>query len=550
MRQKSPLPALCARLRAVGTETRSSPATSRLASEEASLDPRQWQRTLFDALIEQAEDRPKAVALEDQERTPLTFNRLLLGALVLGRKIADLTQPGERVGVLLPNVNAAGVTLFALFAYGRVAAMLNFTAGASGLISAIETIEARLVVTSRRFVGIAKLEEKIAALSQKATVVYLEDIRASVGFLDRIRGLLQSRRAAQMYRRYRPQPDDVAVILFTSGTEQLPKAVALTHANILANVEQARVAIGCTSDDVLLNPLPVFHAFGLTAGLLLPVVVGFRCVLSASPLQYEAVPELARECGATILLGIDTFANGWGRAAAPDDFRSLRLVVLGAERVKDATRRLWSERFGIEICEGYGVTEAAPVRAVNRPGYNRIGTVGPLLAGIEMRLEEVEGIEHAKRLFVRGPNIMAGYYLHDRPGVLVPPKDGWHDTGDLVTLDEAGAVTIVGRAKRFAKVAGEMISLGAAETLVAQSHPDGVHAVVAVPDPRKGEALVLVTTAGDIDLSYVRKAARQAQVSDLAVPSRVITVDEMPLLGNGKTDYLALERLAAVAQLV
>jgi acyl-[acyl-carrier-protein]-phospholipid O-acyltransferase/long-chain-fatty-acid--[acyl-carrier-protein] ligase len=513
--------------------------------ERRPLDPARWHRSLFDALIENARRKPEAAAIEDQDRSPLTYKRLVLASFVLGRKFAQVTGPGERVAVMLPNVNAVAVTMFGLFAYGRVPAMLNFTAGIEDIRSAIASAEARKLVTSRRFIETAKLDAKIEALKGEVEILYLEDVRESAGLVDRLVGLLRSRRPEKVHRRFRGSPDDIAVILFTSGTERRPKAVALTHANLLSNIEQVQVSIDCTEDDVLLNPLPVFHAFGLTAGMLLPLVIGFRGVLFPSPLQYEAIPKLARETGTTILIGIDTFAAGWARAASPDDFRSLRLMVLGAEKVKDATRKLWLDRCGIEILEGYGVTEASPVVAVNLPGQNRIGTVGPLLPGIEMRLEPVEGIEVGEKLIVRGPNVMAGYIFPDKPGVLHPPPDGWHDTGDIVTVDEAGAIAIVGRAKRFAKVAGEMVSLAAAETLLREAAPDGDHAIVAVPDRRKGESLVLVTTMPGLTVSSLRTRIRDLGASDLMVPSKVILVDALPLLGNGKTDYVSLEKLAA-----
>jgi len=511
------------------------------------VDPKRWDRTLFEALIENAERKGKSPAIEDQERNPLTYNRLVLGSLVLGRKLAERTKPGERVGVLLPNVNAVAVTFFGLNAYGRVPAMLNFTAGATGLVAAAMSVNANIVVTSRRFVEQAKLEQKVAALAKALTIVYLEDIREEVGLFDRLRGLTQARRAAQVHAQHKSPPDDIAVILFTSGTERQPKGVALTHANLLSNIEQTNASIACSGEDVLFNALPVFHAFGLMAGLLLPLVVGFRGVQYPSPLHYEEIPKLAREVKATIMIGIDTFAAAWARSSKPGDFDSLRLMVLGAEKVKDATRRLWKERCGIELLEGYGVTEASPVIAVNRPNDNRIGTVGPPLPGVEVDLKPVEGIDAGQKLMVRGPNIMAGYYFHDRPGVLVPPPGGWHDTGDIVTMDEDGAITIVGRAKRFAKIAGEMVSLSVVEALVTDADPDGVHAVVAVPDPRKGEALVVVTTNAALSVDSVRKAARSAGVTELLVPSRIVGVDEMPLLGNGKTDYVSLERLAGAA---
>lgn len=515
-------------------------------SKDRAIDPERWNTTLFEALAATARQHPSLIAIEDQEQT-LTYKRLILGSIILGRKLASLSEPGDRVGVLLPNVGAVAVTLFGLIAYGRVSAMLNYTIGEAGLVSALESIECKHVVTSRRFVQLGNLQTRIDAISKVAQISYLEDVRKEIGLLDRLRGLLQARRPERIVARFKQRPTDVAVILFTSGTERQPKGVALTHANLLSNMEQVNAAIRFEEQDVVLNPLPVFHAFGLTAGMLLPLVINVRCVLFPSPLRYDDIPKVVRQSKATILIGIDTFASGWARASSPGDFSSLRLMVLGAEKVKETTRRLWSERCGIDILEGYGVTEASPVVAVNRPGFNKPGTVGPPLPGIETRLVPVDGIVEGEKLMLRGANVMAGYYFHDRPGELVPPKDGWHDTGDIVRIDEDGMIRIVGRAKRFAKIAGEMVSLSLVEGLVAEACPDGDNAVVAIPDQRRGEAIIAITTRKDLTIDAIRAVARESGVSELAVPSRLMVVAELPLLGNGKTDYVSLEKLAAAA---
>ncbi len=509
------------------------------------VEPARWNRTLFEALIETAQRRKGAVALEDQDREPITYDRLILASFVLGRKLADITRANERVAILLPNANGVAVAIFALFAFDRVPAMLNFTASAIDLDAACRSVGAETIITSHRFVEAANLSGKLAAFAGSRKVVYLEDVRASVGLAARLRGLWEARHAEKTHAPFRARPGDVAIVLFTSGTERQPKAVALTHANMLANIEQVQASIDCLDDDIMLNPLPVFHAFGLMAGLFLPIVIGFKGVLYPSPLHYDEIPKLAKEVKATIMVGIDTFAARWAKSAGPDDFRTIRLMVLGAERVKEHTRELWRDRCGIEILEGYGVTEASPVVAVNRPDHNRPGTVGPLLPGIEMKLEDMEGITAGKRLHIRGPNVMAGYYFPSEPNRLRPPPGGWHDTGDIVKLDADGYVTIVSRAKRFAKIAGEMVSLTAVEAFIVAAWPQHAHAVVSIPDDRKGEALVIITTAHELTRDSILRTARAQGSTELAVPDRILVVDDLPLLGNGKTDYVSLERLAA-----
>src|SRR5262249_24984178 len=249
----------------------------------------------------------------------------------------------------------------------------------------------------------------------------------------------------------------------------------------------------------------------------------------------------------------DTFLNGYARVAHPYDFRSLRYILAGAEPVKEATRRTYMEKFGIRILEGYGVTETAPVLAVNTPMFNKFGSVGRILPGMEARLEKVEGVDEGGRLYVRGPNVMLGYLKVDKPGVLEPPEEGWHDTGDIVTIDEQGFIAIRGRAKRFAKVGGEMISLAAVETLAAELWPNDPSAVVAVPDARKGERLIMVTQQKDATRQAFQAFAKAKHASDLMIPAEVWVEDKLPVLGTGKVDMMAVaklvrDRLAAKAE--
>lgn len=517
-----------------------SPATATIA-----LDPRRWRKTLFGMLLDaRAAFGGKRPVVEDAERKPLTYDRVVIGAMVLGRIFARLTQRGERVGVLLPNVASIAPVFFGLCAFGRVPAMLNFTAGPKNISAACKTGEIRHVITSRRFVAEGKLDPLIAAIGAEVSIIWLEDVAKGISGLDKLIGLVSSWFARVIHARSGARPDDVGVLLFTSGSEGVPKGVALTHANILCNVEQFMRTLEVESHDILFNPLPVFHAFGMTVGLVAPFSIGIRVVLYPTPLHYKQIPPLIRNTGATILIGTDTFAGGWGRQANPEDFEKLRLVVLGAERIKEATRALWSERFGLHLHEGYGATEAGPVIAANTPLYYRDGTVGRLLPAMSYRLETVQGMDEGGRLFITGPNIMRGYLRFERPGIIEPTQDGWHDTGDIVSVDADGYITVLGRAKRFAKIGGEMISLAAAEAYVAQIWPHEAHAMVAVPDERKGEQLVLVTERANADRGELIAAAQPHGVSEIMLPRRIMTVEALPVLGTGKTDYPAIIEMA------
>ena len=513
--------------------------------------------TLFAALLAAAHRHGASKPiLEDAERTPLTYKRVILGALVLGAKLAAETQRSENVGVLLPNVNGLAVTIFGLNAYGRIAAMLNFTAGLKNLRSAVQTARVRTVVTSRRFVDMAKLEDIVAGLAETETapgkrvrIVYLEDVRKTIGTRDKLVGVARSVFAAGFHRRNALRPDQPAVILFTSGTEGTPKGVVLSSRNLVANAQQifAHADGMLSSADTVLNPLPMFHSFGLTAACLMPLLNGMKVVLYPSPLHYKQVPALVRETRATVLFATDTFLQGYGRAAEEGDLESVRYVIAGAERVKDATRAMWA-KWGTTILEGYGATECSPVLACNLPPSNTPGTVGPLLPGITPRLDPVEGIAEGGKLVVKGANVMLGYMLADKPGVVVPPEGGWHDTGDIVTIDERGLVAIKGRAKRFAKIGGEMISLAAVETMVAGLWPEANHVCVSLPDARKGEQLVLVTDKADADKAALIARARADGIPELWVPKAVLVVPQIPVLGSGKVDFPGAIELARQAR--
>ena len=492
-------------------------------------------QTLFSALVTAKDTRaPHGASIEDPLGGKLSYRKLILGAQVLGRQLEHEAPAGAAVGVLLPNSVGVTVTFFALQSIGRVPAMLNFTAGAANLLAACNAAKAQVILTSQAFVEKARLAPVIDKLKESVRIVYLEDVRARIRPTDKLRGLMQGAKP-QAQR----QPNDSAVILFTSGSEGLPKGVVLTHRNILANCAQCLTRFAANGEDKVFNVLPVFHSFGLTGGMMMPLVGGIPLYLYPSPLHYRIVPELVYGSNATILFGTDTFLNGYARAAHPYDFHDLRLIMAGAEAVKDRTRQVYMEKFGVRILEGYGVTETSPVLAMNTPHANRIGTVGRLSPLMEARLEPVPGIEEGGRLFVRGPNVMLGYYRAENPGVLEPPPGGWHDTGDIVTIDADGFIRIKGRAKRFAKIAGEMVSLAAVEAMAAELWPSSPSIVVAVPDARKGERLILMTQEKGATREALLRHAKLKGASDLSVPAEVMLLDRLPLLGSGKPDYVA-----------
>lgn len=496
-------------------------------------------RSVFAAVAEAAVVNGKGrVAVEDPITGSLTYKRLLIGAEVLGRKLMPLAGKGEAIGVMLPNANGAAVTLLGLMSAARVPAMINFTAGATNIAAACKAAQVKTIVTSRAFVEKGRMGPLIEALQADVRIVYLEDVRATVTTGDKLKALWHHGTPIE-----EAKGSDRAAILFTSGSEGAPKGVVLSHRNMLANAAQAAARIDFGRRDKVFNVLPVFHSFGLTAGLVLPLVSGVPVYLYPSPLHYRMVPELVYGCNATILFGTDTFLTGYARAAHPYDLRSLRYIVAGAEPVKDTTRRTYAEKFGLRILEGYGVTETAPVLALNTPMFNRFGTVGRIMPGMEARLEPMPGVEEGGRLHVSGPNIMLGYLKSENPGVLEPPPEGWHDTGDIVVIDKDGFVTIKGRAKRFAKIAGEMVSLAAVEALAAECWPGVLSGVASLPDARKGERLVLVTQQKDATRAAFQAFAKSKGAADLMIPAEVMVVPAVPVLGSGKLDFAGISRL-------
>ncbi len=481
--------------------------------------------------------------LIDGDERGFTYDTLIRAAFALGKSLVRGTKPGEAIGVLLPTGAGSLLSVLAISAYGRVPAMLNFTTGFQGMEAALKAAQIRRVVSAHKFIEIGKFQELKEWMQARTEILYLEEIREKISVMDKARAVIGP--VLPWYIGKPPHPDSIALILFTSGTEGDPKGVALSHANVLANVEQVRAHIQFIGGDVLFNPLPTFHSLGLTVGCLTPLLLGVNVVLHPTPRQPHEIVKRIHERKATILLTTDTFISQYGRTADTGEMESLRLVVCGAERLRDETRSFMRQKHHVELLEGYGVTEAAPVISANLPDANRFGTVGRLLPEIDSRIELVEGIAVGGRLFVRGPNIMRGYLLPSAPGKIVPPENGWHDTGDVVTMDDEGYLSIRGRLKRFAKIGGESVSLTVVENCASALWPDDQHAAIAVPDGRKGEQIVLITTSAAANRADFIHWAQNHGVAELAVPRRVLKVEEIPVLGTGKTNYPEVSHMYA-----
>ena len=524
---------------------------------DSAFEARDRRKTLFQALLEARDlyGRTRVIAL-DAERRPVDYDKMIAAALALGKRLEPITRRDECVGVLLPGSVATVALTLGLSRLGRVPAMLNYTAGSRNIVSCCKAARVRTVVTSRRFFEAGKFAPQIDAMREAGLeIVWLEEAAASIGAFSKLAAGLKARfmrPSGSAANGIAPNPDAPALVLFTSGSEGAPKGVVLSHANIIANRDQLISSIDFRPGDTVMNAMPMFHMFGYVVGTLMPLLTGIKTFYYPTPLHYRLIPLVVYDIDATVLFGTDTFLYGYARSGHPYDFYSVRYVFAGAEKLRERTRQLWGEKFGIRVIEGYGTTETSIISA-NTPLQFRLGTVGRLMPGIRHRLDPVPGLETAPgleggRLYVAGPNVMLGYLKADNPGVIRPPEEGseegWYETGDIVDIDEYGFMSIRGRAKRFAKVGGEMVSLAGLEEEIERLWPGVRHAVVAAQDSSRGEQMVLVTEKGDASRGELLAHLKAAGFAEVAIPKKILFVPSLPLLGSGKTDYPAVAALA------
>lgn len=502
--------------------------------QQAMFEARQQEActNLFDKLLAAGQIHGMSGAIAEDIGGTVSYRQLIMGSYALGKKIKPLVSAEQPVGVMLPNSIGHLATLFSLFSLGKTPAILNFSAGAENNLHCAQTSGLKIILTSRAFIEKGHFEELEAHLATQFQIIYLEDIKSQIGSIDKLGALFR-------YLTRQSAPGPASLILFTSGSESKPKGVMLRHADILANINQISSVIDYSPRDKMLNALPMFHSFGLTAGTLLPVLNGVKVFLYPTPLHYKIIPEIAYDRNITLLLGTPTFLHGYAKYAHHYDFYSLRYVLAGGEKLKEEIRKMWLDKFGLRIFEGYGATETAPVLSLNTPLFGKPGTVGRFLPGIEWRTEAIPGISEGGNLLVKGPNVMAGYLLHDRGFV---PAPEWYDCGDVVSIDDEGFISIRSRLKRFAKISGEMVSLDAVEKNAEKCFGSDRNAAINLPDPKKGERIILYTMHKNASKQMLREFMSQTRQSMLAMPAEVIVVDKLPLLGSGKTDYVTLKR--------
>ncbi len=482
------------------------------------------------------------------ERREITYQTMLRGCFALGSLLANRYQFGQRIGLMLPTAAGSAVAFYACQFAGLVPVMLNFGAGNANITSACATANVADVLTSRalleNFAAAHSAAEAIT--SAKVGMHMLEDFRDNLPLsskLAAVRGTLMPGLSLAGMPGSKLTPDSEAVVLFTSGSEGVPKGVVLTQRNLVANAMQILARIPIDDDDLLFNSLPLFHSFGMIGGLVLPVAAGLSTLQFPSPLLYQQIPAIIRSERATIIFSTSTFLGQYGNSAHPTDFNSLRLIVAGGEQLKSAVRQAWLTKFGKRILEGYGVTETSPAIAVNVDDANQDGSIGLPLPGVDYRINQVDGVETGGQLVLQGPNVMRGYLFADRPDKIVTVPESGHDTGDIATVDPNGYLAIVGRIKRFAKVAGEMAPLGRIEEVLEEGLGDTTCVVLAIADERRGEKIILATTVPDVKSDQIVKLMQEAKLPELWVPRTIIPIADIPLLATGKKDYPAVERL-------
>ena len=505
-------------------------------------------QTLYETFLDAVEKfGRKRLVVEEPTGQTFTYALLVKASMALGRLVAKVSTEREAVGVLMPNVGASLGLLLGMLAFRRVPAILNYTAGSEGMLSALRAANAKTVITSHAFLERARLEPVVARM-EGIQFQYLEDLRKNLTLWDKlwlVGYAIRKPRKVLIPGKF----TDPAVVLFTSGSEGKPKGVVLSHDNLITNLAQIRAVLDFNPGDKILGAMPIFHAFGLLGTFILPVMSGMTVYIYPTPLHYRLIPELAYDRNCTVMFATNTFLGHYARRAHPYDFRSVRLVVSGAEKLTEEVRRMYMDKFGVRVIEGYGATECSPVVAANTFMANKPNTVGQIMPGMELKLEPVPGIDEGGLLHVTGPNVMLGYWRDSKPGVLEPPEStcgaGWYNTGDIVVVDNEGFIAIKGRMKRFAKVAGEMISLETVEKIAETASPAAIHGAASVPDSRRGEMILLFTQDRNLRRDHLQQAAQSLGAPEIAIPRKVVYLEKIPLLGNGKKDYPALQKLAA-----
>ena len=499
---------------------------------------------LHHCFIEVAKKFEKKLGIRDfSTGKELTYGRALIAAILLSRIFRKLDR--GFIGVMIPTSLGCILVKNGILMSGRTPVMINYSTGAEqNARYAQNKCAFKTIITSKA------LLEKIECPYVEG-MIYIEDIMAGITGLQKVIAALISKLPVALIKKliHGGQPGDTAVVLFTSGSEKDPKAVQLTHRNIVANIESVTPIFEFKSDDIFMCTLPLFHVFGMTTNLWLPVYHGMTLLTYANPLDFKKICTIVREEKATFLVGTPAFFWGYLRKSEPGDFDSLRIALAGADKCPDALRDGFKAKHNITLLEGYGATECSPVISANTPEFNRPGSVGKPIPGVQVRIENYQtgepcGAGEDGRILIKGDNVMKGYF-DDFEETTMHIRGGWYDTGDMGNIDEDGYLWHVGRLKRFVKIGGEMVSLVKIEDVLEKTLPEDVECcVVEVPDSVKGAKIVAVVTAQLDEKATLKKMA--TQLPQIALPKTFLVIENLPKMGSGKIDFRTITELARV----
>jgi len=496
---------------------------------------------LHHQFVHMAKKHAKKFAIIDKTTGKnVTYARALIGALILCSKFKKYDK--GFIGIMIPTSAGCALATVGALMSGRIPVMINYSTGAeTNAKYAQRKCKFKTIITSK-----ALLEKINCPLIDG--MVLIEDIMASVSTVDKLKAALKTKLPVNMILNniHKGDENDTVAILFTSGSEKDPKAVQLTHLNIASNIENFGNYIHISETDIILANLVFFHIFGLTVNLWVSFYYGMTMVTYANPLDFQTVSKIARDEKPTIMVGTPSFFWGYLNKSEPGDFKSLRLMVAGADKCPDALRDGYMKKHGVTLLEGYGATETSPVISVNTHEFNRPGSTGKVLPGVQVKLENLETGEQCKtkevgKILVKGDLVMKGYY--DDPELTAEVMvDGWYNTGDMGFFDEDNFLWHAGRFKRFAKVGGEMISLVKVENILEKFVPEGVSCcVVEVSDEKKGSYIVATVTREINKTEILRKMLNE--LPSIALPRQFIVIKELPMMSTGKIDFRSVTKL-------
>lgn len=470
----------------------------------------------------------------------ITYSKALIASLILAEKFKKYEE--GFLGIMIPTSAGCALSSLGALMSGRTPVMINYSTGAANNAKYAQAkCKFKTIITSKA------LLEKINCQFVEG-MVFIEDIMATVSFIDKIRAAFITKLPVSMILKkiHEGSEDDNIVILFTSGSEKAPKAVQLTHKNISSNIGNFSKIFNLNENDRMLANLPYFHVFGLTGTLWTPFYHGMTIISYSNPLDYKTVVSIIREEVPTMMVGTPSFLWGYLRASDPGDFKSLRIVVSGADKCPEALRQAFKDKHGLTLYEGYGATETSPVVSANSPDYNRPGSIGKVISGVQVKIENYDSGEECKprevgRILVKGDLIMKGY-LDDFEETSMRIRHGWYDTGDMGYLDEDGYLWHSGRLKRFVKVGGEMISLVKVEDVLEKLLPEGVSCcVVEIPDALKGAKIVAAVTERLNEKEILQKMSEQ--LPNIALPKQFFVISDLPKMGSGKIDFRSVTEM-------